>query len=284
MAGGMNPMVAMMQAMMGGGMMGGGGGGATNVQRKPGDWNCPGCGDHQFARNTECRKCGGPRPAGGGGVMGGKGGGKGAAVKKAGDWFCPACGDLQFAKNDKCRKCEQPNPDPAGSAAAKEAGVAAGTGNFVPALKPGDWNCPSCNDLQFARNSKCRKCNTPNPDPAGCLEAAMATGTFKAEGGKSNNQTKKPGDWHCSSCGDLQFARNSECRKCGAPNMTGGGKGGCGNQAMMQMMNMMGQMMNGGMGGNNMGGNNMMGGNNRMMNGKGKGGGFGGHFVRPLPY
>merc|ERR1719343_746705 len=29
--------------------------------------------------------------------------------------------------------------------------------------KPGDWICPGCLDLQFARNAQCRKCNTPNP-------------------------------------------------------------------------------------------------------------------------
>merc|ERR1719486_1425170 len=27
-----------------------------------GDWMCPGCGDHQFAKNQQCRKCGAPRP------------------------------------------------------------------------------------------------------------------------------------------------------------------------------------------------------------------------------
>lgn len=25
---------------------------------RPGDWACPNCGDHNFARNTQCRKCG----------------------------------------------------------------------------------------------------------------------------------------------------------------------------------------------------------------------------------
>lgn len=29
-----------------------------------GDWSCPGCGDHQFARNMECRKCQTPNPGG----------------------------------------------------------------------------------------------------------------------------------------------------------------------------------------------------------------------------
>jgi len=30
----------------------------------PGDWDCPGCNDRQFARNGSCRKCGEPRPLG----------------------------------------------------------------------------------------------------------------------------------------------------------------------------------------------------------------------------
>jgi predicted RNA-binding Zn-ribbon protein involved in translation (DUF1610 family) len=29
----------------------------------PGDWNCPQCGDHNFARNTNCRKCGFANPS-----------------------------------------------------------------------------------------------------------------------------------------------------------------------------------------------------------------------------
>merc|ERR1712134_42100 len=33
---------------------------------------------------------------------------------------------------------------------------------------PGDWYCPKCNDLQFARNIECRKCgfrnSTSQPD------------------------------------------------------------------------------------------------------------------------
>merc|ERR1740138_23136 len=28
----------------------------------PGDWTCPACGDHQFARNLQCRKCGTDNP------------------------------------------------------------------------------------------------------------------------------------------------------------------------------------------------------------------------------
>ncbi len=58
----------------------------------------------------------------------------------------------------------------------------------------GDWNCPQCNGLIFARNNHCRKCNvdkTGNP--------------------VSN---KRAGDWNCPQCNGLIFARNNHCRKC----------------------------------------------------------------------
>lgn len=46
--------------------MKGGGKGAFGGKDKgkvgPGDWLCPNCGDNQFARNSECRKCGTPKP------------------------------------------------------------------------------------------------------------------------------------------------------------------------------------------------------------------------------
>merc|ERR1719231_1552768 len=32
----------------------------------PGDWICPGCGDHQFSRNETCRRCATPKPPGAG--------------------------------------------------------------------------------------------------------------------------------------------------------------------------------------------------------------------------
>jgi len=168
---------------------------------KPGDWMCPNCNDLQFGKNKDCRKCGTPNP--------------GTAIgQKAGDWHCPNCGDFQFARNEACRQCGTQNPDPAGSAAAAESAYAS---------KPGDWTCPSCGDLQFARNTNCRKCQTPNPDPEASAKAVAAAPKFQPS----------PGDWYCSACGDLQFARNMQCRKCGTPNMMGAaqmmmGLAGCG--------------------------------------------------------
>jgi len=278
------------------GMMGGGGKGQ---QMKPGDWWCPGCGDLQFAKNDVCRQCSTPRPAGGKSTAGMKQGdwhcpkckdlqfakntecrrcgapnpdpeksarelaeglaaGHGGVLEKPGDWYCPGCSDLQFARNTKCRKCGTENPDPETSLAArKEAANASGNGAIE---KPGDWYCPACGDLQFARNAKCRKCGQANPDPKGSLQVAQAGGM------KMNaKQEMKPGDWHCSACGDLQFARNMSCRQCGTPNF-----------AAMFMGQQMGMMGGKGKGGKGKGGSPMIGMMNMMMGGGGgKGKGFG---------
>lgn len=170
--------------------------GGSSKGKKPGDWTCSECGDLQFARNATCRRCGAERPA------------DLPSNTKPGDWYCPECNDHQFAKNSVCRKCGAPNPDPDGSnnamIEAKEARESKASQE-----KPGDWYCPNCGDLQFARNTVCRQCKTPNPDP----DAAQAF-----QGPARPAPQKKPGDWHCSSCGDLQFARNMECRRCGTPN------------------------------------------------------------------
>mmetsp|Transcript_58553 Transcript_58553/g.92557 ORF Transcript_58553/g.92557 Transcript_58553/m.92557 type:complete len:110 (-) Transcript_58553:14-343(-) len=34
----------------------------ADQEKMPGDWECPHCGDHQFARNTQCRQCGKEKP------------------------------------------------------------------------------------------------------------------------------------------------------------------------------------------------------------------------------
>lgn len=43
-------------------------------------------------------------------------------------------------------------------------------------------------------------------DPEGCAASPAACGT----------RVGRPGDWFCVQCGDMQFARNAQCRLCGA--------------------------------------------------------------------
>lgn len=175
---------------------------------KDGDWNCPSCGDHQFARNVLCRRCGTARPGGEAGAPEPAGDvllQVGAPLEfKNGDWNCSKCGDHQFARNAACRRCGNPRDV---AAPAHLPPREAATEDF----KEGDWICAECGDHQFARNAVCRRCHAARPITS------------------SNHQTPKPGDWICPnpSCGDLQFERNESCRKCGTlkPRTAGGGIG-----------------------------------------------------------
>lgn len=74
------------------------------MEKREGDWNCMGCGDYQFGRNSNCRKCGKAKP-------GTSGPDRQPLmiicrnVKKLGDWYCTNCGTHQFASRTQCRSC-----------------------------------------------------------------------------------------------------------------------------------------------------------------------------------
>merc|ERR1719343_1415123 len=85
--------------------------------------------------------------------------------------------------------------------------------------KPGDWLCPACGDLQFAKNAACRKCGQPSPLGQGA--GALAPSAGGCGGGAVAKL--KPGDWVCPNCSDHQFAKNEACRKCGTPKPEGAG-------------------------------------------------------------
>eukprot|EP00930_Biecheleria_cincta_P026124 TRINITY_DN1846_c0_g1_i6.p1 TRINITY_DN1846_c0_g1~~TRINITY_DN1846_c0_g1_i6.p1 ORF type:complete len:327 (-),score=68.76 TRINITY_DN1846_c0_g1_i6:100-1080(-) len=237
---GIQQMMAMAAGAVGGKAAGGkgfgkgsGGKGGSNANVEQGDWFCASCGDHQFARNAACRKCGAPKSdsvedASGGFNMGALssfgGGGGGAQQSMPGDWNCPACGDLQFARNVVCRKCGSPK-DGAGGAGAAAGGGGGGAAALMASVMAamggggagkgafggkaggkgqmveGDWICPSCGDHQFARNQACRKCGAAKDDGAVLQQ--------------HSNAKLLPGDWICPGCGDHQFQRNMQCRKCG---------------------------------------------------------------------
>merc|ERR1719320_1862878 len=49
----------------------------------------------------------------------------------------------------------------------------------VQFVKDGDWVCPGCFDIQFAKNATCRKCGGANPiGGPGQLEGALAAAEF----------------------------------------------------------------------------------------------------------
>ncbi|VVB17204.1 unnamed protein product [Arabis nemorensis] len=85
--------------------------------------------------------------------------------------------------------------------------------------RPGDWNCRSCNHLNFQRRDSCQRCREPKP-------GGINTDLFSGFGGRpisnsfgfNTGADVRPGDWYCNlgNCGTHNFASRSSCFKCGA--------------------------------------------------------------------
>ncbi|KAF7150868.1 hypothetical protein RHSIM_Rhsim02G0195300 [Rhododendron simsii] len=85
--------------------------------------------------------------------------------------------------------------------------------------RPGDWNCRSCQHLNFQRRDSCQRCGEPRPG-----ERGGDYGSFGGRGGGggspfgfSTGPDVRPGDWYCTvgNCGAHNFASRSSCFKCG---------------------------------------------------------------------
>jgi hypothetical protein len=71
--------------------------------------------------------------------------------------------------------------------------------------KAGDWNCPQCSHLNFARRDACQRCQTPRfSDGGGGAENSWSqfsqgTGRFVVEqptgDGVGMGSNVRPGDW-----------------------------------------------------------------------------------------
>jgi len=71
--------------------------------------------------------------------------------------------------------------------------------------REGDWDCASCQHLNFAHRNVCQQCAQPKPD-----------GGYAGQGSQlGSNGDRKPGDWDCPSCQHMNFARRDSCRSCG---------------------------------------------------------------------
>lgn len=67
-------------------------------------------------------------------------------------------------------------------------------------IKQGDWICPECNFVNFSRNVHCLKCKTQGPKKVGDDEVEM-----------------KKGDWNCPQCSFMNFASKRKCLRCQGP-------------------------------------------------------------------
>ena len=81
--------------------------------------------------------------------------------------------------------------------------------------RPGDWNCRSCQHLNFQRRDSCQRCGDPRPgerDHYGSFGGRSSGGSIGLTG-----PDVRPGDWYCTAgnCGAHNFASRSSCFKCG---------------------------------------------------------------------
>ncbi|XP_042467973.1 uncharacterized protein LOC122051089 [Zingiber officinale] len=75
-------------------------------------------------------------------------------------------------------------------------------GQISVPMKQGDWICPICNFLNFAKNMKCLHCNGESQE------------RFKRLQEDENHLPLKKGDWICEKCNFLNFAKNTKCLQC----------------------------------------------------------------------
>jgi len=81
-----------------------------------------------------------------------------------------------------------------------------------PTPRRGDWNCYACGDLNFASRTSCRKCSRSK-------NSSASGGNSSSPNSNSNSNSvpqviPREGDWNCSVCSHLNFARNQCCRSC----------------------------------------------------------------------
>ncbi|KAJ6771826.1 RAN BP2/NZF ZINC FINGER-LIKE SUPERFAMILY PROTEIN [Salix koriyanagi] len=69
-------------------------------------------------------------------------------------------------------------------------------------MKPGDWLCPKCNFLNFARKVRCLRCD------------GLSQERLKHLCEDQDQLPLKKGDWICAICNFLNFAKNTRCLQC----------------------------------------------------------------------
>ena len=137
---------------------------------KRGDWHCPECSMHNFARRTSCYKCHTDNPSPSTVSEDQLGKEYHSSGFKRGDWACPTpdCNAMNFASRSECYECSTAKPEQKDEWKCecgymnknfRSACFKCAVGNPGEIMtREGDWFCGACEHLNFARRTECQKC------------------------------------------------------------------------------------------------------------------------------
>ena len=77
-----------------------------------------------------------------------------------------------------------------------------------PIIREGDWECPECKNINFAKRTECNRCKASKPVPN-----RKDRKTASHLGGPPG--LFKEGDWLCPKCRNVNFQRRNKCNRCG---------------------------------------------------------------------
>ncbi len=100
-----------------------------------------------------------------------------------------------------------------------------------------DWDCPKCNNSNFARRVECNRCGAPKPGGGDSGDRRNSRYDSRAprrddrprrdSRDRNNNRPERKtftdNDWECKKCNNSNFSFRTECNRCGEPKPGGGG-------------------------------------------------------------